>query len=226
MRYPVACDNRQVSGHGPAEGSGWPKVGTFRFQSQENRWEWSDEVARMHGYEPGTVNPTTDLVLSHKHPDDKPTVAKLIENVRQHGVPFSSRHRIVDTKGKVHLVVVVGDRWHDNGQVVGTTGFYVDVTDEFDADIRQTLDEVVATIARNRAAINQAIGILMLGYGVSADKAFEMLTWRSQQTNVKVREIAARFVSDVTAASPLSPQLRDQIDGILLSAHESVERAD
>ena len=89
---------------------GWPLAGSFKYDAREDRWEWSDEVAVMHGYEPGTVTPTTELVLSHKHPDDKPTVAQLIEQVRRLGIPFSSRHRIIDTAGKIHVVVVVGDR--------------------------------------------------------------------------------------------------------------------
>ena len=99
----------------------------------------------MHGYEPGTVTPTTELVLAHKHPDDKPTVAQLIEQVRHFGIPFSSRHRIIDTAGKFTSWSwsATGGR-DDAGEVVGTTGFYVDVTEEFDADMRRSLDEVVA----------------------------------------------------------------------------------
>ncbi|HZA08781.1 PAS and ANTAR domain-containing protein [Mycobacterium sp.] len=212
------------NGRPDSPGPHWPHVGVFRYLAKDDRWEWSDAVAMMHGYQPGTVTPTTELVLSHKHPDDKPTVAELIEQVREHGVPFSSRHRIIDTRGKTHVVVVVGDRLRDgDGQIIGTTGFYVDVTDEFDADIRHSVDEIVAQIAKNRAVINQAIGILMLAYGMSADKAFDMLAWRSKQTNVKLRHIAARFVSAVTTASLLPEQVRDQLDRILLTAHKSTE---
>jgi PAS domain S-box-containing protein len=189
-------------------GSRWPRVGSFRFLAKDNRWEWSDAVAQMHGYEPGTVTPTTELILSHKHPDDKPTVAELIEQVRREGIPFSSRHRIIDTKGNIHVVVVVGDSRHDDDdQVIGTEGFYVDITEEYDADVRRTMDEFVATVAERRAMINQAIGMLMLGYGVAADRAFEILAWRSQETNVKLRDVAAQLVENMTAAS-LMPQAR------------------
>ncbi len=45
-------------------------VGTFEYRYDTDTWSWSDTVARLHGYEPGTVEPTTELVLSHKHPDD------------------------------------------------------------------------------------------------------------------------------------------------------------
>jgi PAS domain S-box-containing protein len=196
-------------------------AGSFRYLASEDRWEWSDEVAAMHGYQPGSVNPTTDLVLSHKHPDDRPTVAELIDQVRRHGVPFSSRHRIIDTAGNVHLVVVVGDRWYDpTGRVIGTAGFYVDITDEFDHDVRGTLDEVVAAIAERRATINQAIGMLMLAHGIDAGSAFEALVRRSQETNVKLREIAARFVKEASAASLMTRDAANGLDRILSTVHE------
>jgi len=64
----------------------WPEgvgddqgVGAFRFWFVGQRWEWSDGVARMHGYEPGTVEPTTELLLSHKHPDDRRHVQDLLD---------------------------------------------------------------------------------------------------------------------------------------------------
>ena len=205
----------------PAErpGTDWPRVGRFSYRIAENRWEWSDEVAQMHGYAPGTVTPTTELILSHKHPDDKPTVAELIDQVRKHGVPFSSRHRILDTAGKIHVVVVVGDRsYGPGGKVIGTSGFYVDVTDDFDADIQHSLDEVVAGIAESRAVINQAMGIIMLTHGVSADDAFKVLTRQSQQTNVKLRTVAARFVAAATASKILPQDIRDAVDHLLLTA--------
>ncbi|MDT5224274.1 MAG: hypothetical protein QOG19_1681, partial [Mycobacterium sp.] len=67
---PMCADSRRKRGRR------WPSVGRFRYLIREDRWEWSDEVARMHGYEPGTVTPTSQLLLKHKHPDDKPTVAE------------------------------------------------------------------------------------------------------------------------------------------------------
>src|SRR3954453_9729856 len=90
--------------------SGFQRVGSFCYSKAPDRWEWSDAVARMHGYEPGTVLPTTELILSHKHPDDQPAVSEIIDQVLRHGAAFSSRHRIIDTAGDEHVVVVVGDR--------------------------------------------------------------------------------------------------------------------
>jgi PAS domain S-box-containing protein len=107
------------------------RVGWFRYFFAEDRWEWSPQVERMHGYEPGTVTPTTELVLSHKHRDDYRQIAETLALIRQTRQAFSSRHRICDTRGRVHYVVVVGDQLHDDaGTVIGTHGFYIDVTPE------------------------------------------------------------------------------------------------
>lgn len=95
--------------------------GQFRFYFDDERWEWSDAVQIMHGYEPGTVSPTTELVLSHKHPDDYQQVANTLDDVRRHHQAFSTRHRIIDTTGRIHHVIVVADKLQDaSGEVIGT----------------------------------------------------------------------------------------------------------
>ncbi len=187
------------------------RVGRFRYWIGEKRWEWSDTVARMHGYEPGSVQPSTDLLLQHKHPDDRPQVAETLERVID-GEPFSSRHRIIDTAGQVHWVIVVGDRMlDDTGVVTGTAGFYVDVTDVLQADVTAAVSEV----AQSRAVIEQAKGVLMVGYGISAERAFDILVWRSQETNVKVRDLAARFLAAFTGKLPT--EVLSDLDHTLLT---------
>lgn len=194
-----------------AMGTGEPqRVGRFRFYIDGQRWEWSENVERLHGYEPGTVTPTTELLLSHKHPEDRQQVAAVLDKVVE-GEPFSSRHRIIDTAGRTHWVIVIGDRMLDEaGVVVGTSGFYVDFTDTMQSDI----SAAVSKVAESRAEIEQAKGLLMVAYGISADRAFDILVWRSQETNVKVREVAHRFIT--TMAGTLPAHTRTQVDHALL----------
>ena len=54
----------------------------------------------MHGYLPGSVIPTTEMVLCHKHPDDYRQIADTLDLIRQTRQPFSSRHRIIDVKAE------------------------------------------------------------------------------------------------------------------------------
>lgn len=173
------------------------RVGWFRFTFADERWEWSPQVERMHGYEPGTVSPTTELVLSHKHPDDYGQIAATLDEIRRTSGAFSTRHRIIDTHGEVHHVIVVGTQTlDDDGTVVGSDGFYVDVTPSITEAREERVTEAVAEIAQARSGIEQAKGMLMLVYRITADSAFELLKWRSQECNVKLRILAEQIVKD------------------------------
>jgi PAS domain S-box-containing protein len=186
-------------------------VGRFRFFLDGRRWEWSDAVARMHGYQPGQVEPTTELLLRHKHPDDRERVAAVLERVMK-GKPFSSRHRIIDTAGRTHCVIVAGDRMVDGtGAPAGTSGFYIDVTDSLHADITN----VLSAVADARGRIEQAKGVLMVAYGISAERAFDILVWRSQEENLKVRDVAGRFLDAM--ANNASPETQSQVDQAVLN---------
>ncbi|MFC9838760.1 PAS and ANTAR domain-containing protein [Rhodococcus sp. NPDC127530] len=208
-------NSEQVVGGGEPQ-----RVGSFRFFLDGQRWEWSDTVAQMHGYQPCEVTPTTELLLSHKHPEDHPRVAQVLDRMINAAEPFSSKHRIVDTAGTVRQVVVVGDRLYDDtGQVIGTTGFYIDITDSHKNDVKDSVDEAVAELAQSRAVIEQAKGALMLVYGISADRAFDILTWRSQETNTRLRTIAEQFVAGLTGLEPDEAGLRRRVDHLLLTVH-------
>jgi PAS domain S-box-containing protein len=196
------------------------RVGWFRLYFDDERWEWSPEVARMHGYRPGAVTPTTELVLSHKHPEDRQQVAATLGDILHNRSAFSTRHRIIDTGGAVHHVVVVGDLLSDDdGTVIGTHGFYVDVTPSERAR-QDAISAAVEEIADNRAGIEHAKGMLMLIYGLTEDAAFELLRWLSQQHNVKLRRLAEQIVIDFTAADRSAlAKAQPMFDQLLLTTH-------
>ncbi len=194
------------------------RVGWFRFYFDDQRWEWSEQVQRMHGYEPGTVTPTTELMLEHKHPDDRREVKKTIDDMLISRRPFSTRHRIVDTHGTVHQVVVVGDQLTDDeGAVIGTHGYYVDITPLSDRAREEMITARVAEITEHRAVIEQAKGMLMLVYGLDEDAAFDLLKWRSQSSNVKLRRLAEVVVERFRDARDAGITSRSAFDHALLS---------
>lgn len=198
----------------------WAPVGSFRYFVREDRWEWSDEVTRMHGYRPGTIAPTTDLVLAHKHPDETATVGDLIVEVYRQGAAVTSRSRIIDSRGKERWVIVVGDRFYNNdGTPAGIAGFYIDITDQFDRDVQKRLTEAVTSISARRAIINQAIGMVMLRYGVDAESAFALLTRMSQQSNIKLRAIAEQVVAEPATLGAFADSVAPSIDVLMRDCH-------
>ena len=198
-------------------------VGAFRFWFVGQRWEWSDEVAVMHGYEPGSVEPTTELLLSHKHPEDRDHVQELLDRALHSKSSFSSRHRFIDTAGNVHDAIVVADRMLDEtGAVVGTAGYYLDLTATFDETRQVVLDEALPDLFETRAVIEQAKGVLMAIYRVNAEQAFGVLRWRSQETNTKLRALAKQLLDEMATLPSPSAEVQSAFDHLLLTVHQRI----
>jgi hypothetical protein len=159
----------------------------------------------------------------HKHPADRRAEQDLLDQAVYTGGSFSSRHRLYDTGGDEHSVIVVADRILDEtGVVVGTRGYYVDITEALEESRRDVLDEALPRVIEARAEIEQAKGALRLVYGISDEQAFTVLRWRSQETNTKLRALAAQLLSEFESLSPESGSLRAQFDHLILSVHERI----
>lgn len=212
----AATDGQAVGALDKALLGGAPqRVGRFGYHYDSDTWTWSDAVARLHGYEPGEVEPTTELVLSHKHPDDLDQVKALLT---QSEAPFGSRHRIRTTTGDIRNVVVVGDAVTDaDGRIIATSGFYVDITEAFSTDLQNSVTSELQVILPHRAIIEQAKGMLMVTYQLSADAAFGILRWRSQEHNVKLATIAENLVTDLPVLLRGHAALRAPVDHYLMT---------
>ena len=65
--------------------------------------------------------------------------------------------------------------------------------------------------------------MLMLVYRINADSAFELLKWRSQETNVKLRALAEQIAADFLALDyDEALPARGVYDRLLLTAHTRV----
>lgn len=223
QEWPIVTTD-EAAGRNPTAPPYRRLTGSYRFWFADQRWEWSDQVAALHGYRPGQARPTTELLLAHKHPDDRAEVADTLATVVRTGLPFSSRHRIIDTAGITRHVLVVGDQLRDDaGEVVGTAGFYIDVTDSVHDQRRETIDEILPDLVAAREVIEQAKGALMAIYGINAEQAFDVLIWRSQETNTKLRALAEGLVSALHDFHGAEVHTRARFDHLLLTVHEHTE---
>ncbi len=192
------------------------QTGRFSFDVITGKWDWDDEVFRIHGYEPGTVEPTTDLVLASKHPDDRERVMKLLERISHSGGPFSISYRIIGGDEVERRVVLVGEgAVCDPEDVTTIEGYYIDLTDDFAEESEEYAAAAVEASAESRAVIEQAKGALMLAYGLDPDQAFSMLRWWSRNRNVKIRDLAQRLVDVVRTGGASDTDLRATIDAQL-----------
>jgi PAS domain S-box-containing protein len=194
-----------------------PPVGRYRLDLATGQWAWSDEVYVMHGFEPGQIVPTTPLMLSHKHPDDRARVDGVLRRAAETGQPFSSVHRIRDAHGRTRTLAVTGQGRRDpaTGRVTELFGYFIDVTkSQREAAAREATASIQAS-AERRAVIEQAKGVLMVVYGIDEESAFEQLRQASNLANIPVRDIAYTLVHLFSGPNVTVFPTREAIDEFL-----------
>lgn len=198
----------------PSDSEG-QSVGVYRYIVADGRWWWSDEVYRLHGLTPGEVEPSTELLLAHMHPQDKERALGVIGRGLAKGDPFSLYHRLLDADGQERRVVVAGDGQRAaDGEVLAVRGFFIDLTDPVSRDIKEFSDRSIAAARATQEVIDHARGVLMAVYGIDADAAWSLLRWGSQNANVKLRDLARALVRCVPDG-PGEGALRSRVERIL-----------
>jgi hypothetical protein len=197
-------------------------VARFRYDLVSGRWWWSEGMYALHGFARGEVIPSTELMLAHKHPDDRTRTEHTLHAVMETGEPFCCRHRVLDAGGTVHTVLSLGEGVCDtSGAVTAIQGFYIDVTESTRRETEAVAHEAVQRSAETRATIEQAKGVLIGAYGIDADTAFDLLRWASQQTNTKLRLVASNLVDHFTHRQAAATSAQHRARGLLQAISES-----
>jgi hypothetical protein len=82
------------------------------------------------------------------------------------------------------------------------------------------ISDAAREIAEFRGPIEQVKGVLMFVYRIDEQQAWELLKWRSQETNVKLRALAVQLAADFLVLD-YGENLpgRSLLDRLLMTAH-------
>lgn len=193
------------------------RIGKFSFNTVAGIWDWDEEVFRIHGLQPWSITPTTEYMLSCKHPDDRARVSEVLDRARRDGRPFSVSHRLIAADGVERRVLMVFDAGVRAGDeaVTSIAGYYIDLTEDFRQENAKAANKAVIESAEHRATIERAVGGLMVAYGLNSEQAFGMLRWWSQNKNVKVRDLASRLVEAASSGAASGLEIRKTFDALL-----------
>ncbi len=102
-------------------------------------------------------------------------------------------------------------------RIVVPAGSHIDITESSNADLQQSIGDELQVIVSHREVIEQAKGMLMAIYQLSADAAFAVLKWRSQELNVKLWTVAEKLVAELPKLLNAPPAMRTPIAHYLLT---------
>ncbi|MEO5981696.1 MAG: PAS and ANTAR domain-containing protein [Pedococcus sp.] len=188
----------------------------FRYDVASGDWWWSPGMFELHGLVAGELEPSTGLLMAHKHPGDLAATQGTLRHVLATGEPFCCRHRVVDAHGQLREVLSIGEAGHGpDGSITTVQGYFVDLTDAFAATTAASRAAAAVPVVERRRfvpdlVIEQAKGTLIAAFGLTADAALELLSWRAEETGVDVPAVARGLVAEFGALreDDLSPARR------------------
>ena len=117
------------------------RIGNWKANLLTGELNWSDEIYRIFGFEPGAFEPTIDIFHSALHPDDKSKVHESEKRAEQTGL-HDVIHRIVRPDGSIRHVHELAQAIPDSsGQLIELAGTVQDVTDQIEAEAALTENE-------------------------------------------------------------------------------------
>ncbi|MGO1120613.1 PAS domain-containing protein [Rhodovibrionaceae bacterium A322] len=103
-------------------------IGTWEWHIEPLKLYWSDGVAPLFGYEPGTLPATLKTFLGVIHPEDRSRTIKAIRACVRDGAAYDIEHRIVWPDGSIHWVRERGDTVRDStGRALRMLGVVIDI---------------------------------------------------------------------------------------------------
>jgi PAS domain S-box-containing protein len=111
-----------------AEGQRLAHLGSWAFDP-DGFYYWAPELFRMHGLDPASKPPSVQEYLDCVHPQDRESMADLIQRIVAGDSPFDAIKRIVRPDGEVRYIRCVGVPLVDNQNLKKYVGSAMDVTE-------------------------------------------------------------------------------------------------
>jgi PAS domain S-box-containing protein len=144
-----------------AEAQEVARIGSWEWSIATNRAAWSDELYRLYGLAPQSLQVTFESFLERVHPDDRNAVARVLERAHADRQPFALDYRTVLPDGQIRWLHgrgrVIADR---KGAPVRMVGTAQDVTDRKRLD--ELRDGILAAVSHElRTPLTSIIGLAM-----------------------------------------------------------------
>jgi PAS domain S-box-containing protein len=118
-----------------AEAQWLAHIGSWEWDIETDKIEWSDELFRIFGLGPQEFTPTFEKYLNHIHPDDKANVDRIFQQAKKDHLPFNFFHKIVRDDGETRIANCIGKLIADHSaKTFKITSTIQDITEQKQAE--------------------------------------------------------------------------------------------
>lgn len=169
-------------------------IGHFRLDAATGQVSWSDEVYRIHGLEPGSIDPSLQCAIGTYAPGDAEIVTGLVTRALATGEGYEARLRIIRPDGEERVTRAKARCERDEaGKVTALFGVFQDITESVRAH-----DAVVASETRYRLLADRTSDIIVT-YGVDGRVRYISPSIETV-TGLSPSELLGRPVTDLILA--------------------------
>lgn len=168
-------------------------LGSWQWDIAANTVSWSDELYRIYGLAPQSVEITYEGFLERVHPDDRERVAGLIAAAYQGNQPFDYEHRLIRSDGIVRTLHALGRVVRDEtGRPIKMVGTGHDITErkEIEEQLRCLNAELEQRVAERTAQLETA----------NRELAEEVRERKAVEAALRASEKQMRLITDAAPA--------------------------
>ena len=184
-------------------------VGQWRLDFSTGKVAWSDEVYRIFGYEPETVDPTAIYASGPFHPDDNVMLAGLVERAAMTAEGYECRLRLTRPDGDERITMAkAACELGEDGRTTAVFGVFQDITEADHATRR-----IAESEQRHRLLADRATDIIIT-YGVDG-----LVTYVSPS----IERVSGHLPQDVVGRPVTDLIHPEDVPGLVASFREFVK---
>jgi PAS domain S-box-containing protein len=168
-------------------------LGSWQWDIASNKISWSDELYRIYGLAPQSIQITYEGFLELVHPDDRERVAGLIAAAYQNGQSFDYEYRLIRPDGSMRTLHAQGQVIRDEAnQPVKMVGTGHDITERKEAEeqLRRLNTELEQRVNERTAQLEAA----------NRELAEEIRERKAVEAALRASEKQMRLITDAAPA--------------------------
>ncbi|WP_159104315.1 ATP-binding protein [Sneathiella glossodoripedis] len=111
-------------------------IGHWSYDIKNDRHDWSDEISRIMGYDPDTLEVKTSAYLARVHPEDLEHMRSVVRQAQQSEQDYELDYRMVRPNGEIVHVREIGRVQKDeNGETEFYRGTIQDISAQYEAQM-------------------------------------------------------------------------------------------